>query len=86
MRRIDRQRRITLPLDIIDYGWTENTPLTLTLMQSQMLIIAVRVPFCRFCGSEKGPIIPVDEHYICKKCLQTAMDNESTILAQGNKR
>ncbi|MDR2931974.1 MAG: hypothetical protein LBV27_02595 [Oscillospiraceae bacterium] len=74
IRRLDSKRRITLPLDIIDYGWTENTPLCVTLTPSQTVIIEAHHPLCWLCGGEGKPLIPVDTHYICKNCLQTARE------------
>jgi ribosomal protein S27AE len=82
-RKFNSQRHITLPEDVYDYGWTEKTPLSVTLVEHEMVVIKAQIPFCRVCG-EGVLLIPVDEHYICKNCLQTAVDNENAIIEEYN--
>lgn len=76
-RKIDNLRRIVLPTDIDGFGWTERTPLDVTVTDDGIVLLRANKPFCRLCGDAATELIEVEKGVICKQCLQTALENNA---------
>lgn len=74
-RHIDDLGRVVLPADVKEFGWTEKTPLDITVLDDGIVILRAHKPFCKLCGEADAELIPVERGAICKHCLQTALEN-----------
>jgi len=77
-RKIDELNRVILPAEVKDFGWSEQTPLDIALLDDEIVVIQAHKPYCKLCGSGEEPLFPAGNAQICESCLQTAIDAQNS--------
>ena len=76
IRRLDELGRVTLPWEVRqEAGWSEKTPLEITVEADKSVLVRACKPICKLCGGGDSGLIAVAAGSICKPCLQAALIN-----------
>jgi len=78
-RKIDDLNRVVLPSQVKSFGWTEKTPLDITVLEDDSVMIRAHNPLCKLCGGADVELIKIENGSICNNCLQIALESKNIL-------